>query len=368
MIMCFKDQNKKRNLFKIIFIQIIITLILIVLIDLIANLFIDRVGHKEFRLQQPEPYANASYFSQDFINESFTQPGKWLLDEKYGGVKPDNYKGIWINVKNNRRVTINEQKNYLGKIYIFGGSTVYNGEVPDDLTIASQLAAMGANDQSYKVINMGATSIHSTQQLGRLQSEINLKNSDIVIFYDGVNDVLQRIIYENRGGFMIGQPKKENFWIEFLRSKSKYSSILFIMYSRMIKNTKETPAALINNSIDDYINTLIKTKKYVEQRGANFYHFLQPTIFTKNKLNDYEKMLINKGEPFVPIFFVEPYKRSYPLIKRRLNDYNFSYSLTGIFDDLDESPFLDYHHVNHVGNKIISQNIWKRIKTRLKAD
>ena len=52
MIMSFKDQNKKRNLFKIIFIQILITLILIVLIDLIANLFIDRVGHKEFRLQR----------------------------------------------------------------------------------------------------------------------------------------------------------------------------------------------------------------------------------------------------------------------------------------------------------------------------
>ena len=184
--MSLQDQNKKRNLFKIIFIQITITLILLVLIDLIANLFIDRVGHKEFRLQRPEPYANASYFSKDFINESFTQPGKWLLDEKYGGVKPDNYKGKWINVKNNRRVTINEQKDYLGKIYIFGGSTVYNGEVPDDLTIASQLAGIGANNLSYKVMNMGATSVHSTQQLGRLQSEINLKKNDIVIFYDGL--------------------------------------------------------------------------------------------------------------------------------------------------------------------------------------
>ena len=251
---------------------------------------------------------------------------------------------------------------------MFGGSTVYNGEVPDNLTIASQLAGIGANNLSYKVMNMGATSVHSTQQLGRLQSEINLKKNDIVIFYDGVNDVLQRIIYENRGGFMIGQPKKEGFWIEFLRSKSKYSSILHIMYSRMIKNQKETSATLINNSINDYIDTLIETNKYVEQKGANFYHFLQPTIFTKNKLNDYERKLIERGEPFVPIYFIEPYKRSYPLIKSRLNNYNFSHSLTGIFDDLNESPFLDYHHVNHVGNKIISQNIWKRIKTKLKAD
>ncbi len=366
--MSLKDLKKKGGSYRIVFIQIIIILILIVTIDLIANLFIERVGHKEFQLKRPEPYVNANYFSEDFINEAFEQPGKWLIDKKYGGVKPGNFKGKWINVKNNRRVTINEQKNYLGTIYLFGGSTVYNGEVPDSLTIASQLAAMGANDQSYKVINMGATSIHSAQQLGRLKSEIDLENGDIVIFYDGVNDVLQRIIYENREGFMIGQPKKESFWIEFLRSKSKYSSILHIMYSRMIKNTKETSAVLINNSIDDYINTLIETNEYVKQRGAYFYHFLQPTIFTKNKLNDYEQMLIKKGDPFVPTLFVEPYKRSYPLIKSELNNYNFSYSLTGIFDGLKESPFLDYHHVNHVGNKIISQNIWKRVKTKLKVD
>mgnify|MGYP007000117194 len=68
---------------------------------------------------------------------AFSQPGKWLLDKKYGGVKPSDYKGKWINVKNNRRVTINEPKNYLHTIYLFGGSTVYNGEVPDHLTIAS---------------------------------------------------------------------------------------------------------------------------------------------------------------------------------------------------------------------------------------
>ena len=75
------------------------------------------------------------------------------------------------------------------------------------------------------------------------------------------------------------------------------------MYSRMIKNTKETPAALINNSIDDYINTLIKTKKHVEQHGANFYHFLQPTIFTKNKLNDYETNVNQKRGAFCSNIF-----------------------------------------------------------------
>ncbi len=364
--MSWKNLNKKISI-KIIFIQIIVTIILIITIDIIANLFIERIGHKEFRLQRPEPYTNANYFSKDFINEAFTQPGRWLLDKQYGGVKPSDFEGKWINVKNNRRVTINKSSEYLHTIYLFGGSTVYNGEVPDNFTIASQLASIGANDYFFKVVNMGATSIHSAQQFGRLKSEINLKKGDFVIFYDGVNDVLQRIIYENREGYMIGQPKKESFWMKLLRSKRKYSSILQIMYSEMIKNTKEASPTLINNSIDDYINILSETNNYVEMQGAFFYHFLQPTLFTKNKLNEYEQMLVEKGEPFVPIQFVSPYKRSYPLIEKRLNNLDFSYSLTGIFNGLDESPFLDYCHVNHVGNKIISENIWNRISVKLKA-
>ena len=210
--------------------------------------------------------------------------------------------------------------------------------------------------------------MYTAQQLGRLKSEIKLKEGDLVIFYDGVNDVLQRIIYENREGYMIGRPKEEKFWLKLLRSKRKYSSILQIMYSEMIKNTKDTPLTLIENSIEDYINILIYTNKYVKEQGAYFYHFLQPTLFTKNKLNNYELMLMQKGEPFVPFQFIKPYKRSYPLIEEKLDDLKFSYSLTMVFDDLNESPFLDYCHITHIGNRIISENIWKKIKAKLKAD
>ena len=53
------------------------------------------------------------------------------------------------------------------------------------------------------------------------------------------------------------------------------------MYSEMIKNTKETSPTLISNSVDDYINILVDVNNYVKTQGAYFYHFLQPTLFTK---------------------------------------------------------------------------------------
>tara|TARA_B100000787_G_C16161887_1_gene281809 strand:- start:112 stop:1362 length:1251 start_codon:yes stop_codon:yes gene_type:complete len=348
------------------FIQLTITLIFLISIDLITNLFIERTGHKEFRMQQPQPYVNAGYFSKDFINEAFTQPGGWLLDKTYGGVKPRNFEGKWINVRNNRRVTINEPGNYLRKIYLFGGSTVYNAEVPDALTIASQLASLGANDFSYKVVNMGATSIHSAQQFGRLKSEIKLKDGDVVIFYDGVNDVMQRIVYENSEGYMVGKPNKESFWIKQLRSKSDNSSILHIFHSKIISNTKETSSTLIKTSIEDYIKTLITANKYVEAQGAYFYHFLQPTLFTKKNLNKYEQMLLAKGPPFVPAQVILDFTKAYPIISNRLDSVIFSYSLIGAFDDLVESPYLDFCHVTHVGNKVIAENIWNSINEELK--
>ncbi len=352
--------------FRTLFIQLTIILVFLIAVDFTTSLFIERTGHKEFRIQQPEPYINAEYFSKDFIDESFAQPGGWLLDKTFGGVKPNNFEGNWINVRNNKRVTINEQRNYSRNIYLFGGSTVYSGEVPDNLTIASQLASLGANNYSYKVVNMGATSIHSAQQFGRLKAEINLSDGDVIIFYDGVNDVLQRIIYGNHEGYMIGNPKKESFWIRQLRSKNKYSSILFIFYSKIIENTKETPSTLINTSVDNYVNTLAAVNKYVKSQGGSFYHFLQPTLFTKKNLNEYEKLLIEKGYPFVPAQFIQDFKRAYPLISDKLDTVEFSYSLVDAFNNLEKSPYLDFCHVTHIGNKIIAENIWNKINNKLK--
>lgn len=352
--------------YRILFFQIFGALVFLITIDLVASLFIERIGHKEFRIEQPQPYLNADYFSKEFINESFSQPGEWLLDKTYGGVKPSNFEGKWINVQNNRRVTINKPGNYLRKIYIFGGSTVYNGEVPDNFTIASQLASLGANKFLYEVVNMGATSIHSSQQFGRLKSEVSLEYGDVVIFYDGVNDVIQRITYENKKGYMVGEPKQESFWIKQLRSKSKYSSILYILYSNLIKNTKEKPDSLIVNSIEDYVNTLVEAKQYTETKGGVFYHFLQPTLFTKKNLNKYEQKLLSRGHPFVPNQFIKDFAKAYPVISNKLNSFEFSFSLLEIFDGLVESPYLDFHHVNHIGNKIIAENIWNNINYELK--
>ena len=341
-------------------VQIAIAFLTLVGTDILLSKFLVVKDHKSFRLSQPEPYKNAIYFSEEFINESFAQPGGYELDKETGGVKPNNYSGKYFNVVNNRRLTVNLNSKTKRKLYIFGGSTIYNSEVPDDLTIASQLASFIPSDLGFEVVNMGVTSVHSTQQFARLRMEVKLEPDDIVVFYDGVNDVLQRIVYENQEGFMYGSPKNGNF-LRALHFIARYSAIAQLLINIMADNPRDFSQELLDLSIDKYLETLIAVRAYVEAKDADFYHFLQPTLFTKTPLNDYESLLIEKGSPIVPTQVQIALEVSYPVIKERLASYSFSTSLTYAFDGLSDSPYLDFCHVNHIGNYIIAHEIWKII-------
>jgi len=351
-----------------VFVQFAIAGIFLILVELGISPFVNPQSEYEFRLQNPEPYLNAEYYSQEFIDESFSQPGRWILDSVYGGVKPDNFVGQWFNVENHRRRTTNTDGPFQNTVYLFGGSTVYNSEVPDALTIASQLAGLGANEASFEVVNMGATSIHSTQQFARLRTEVQLNEGDIVVFYDGVNDVHQRIVYENQEGYMYGDPKNESIFLKALRLAATYSSIAKFLLDTMIDNVRPISISLVDESVSNYVETLRDVKNYVIGQNAIFIHFLQPTLFTKATLNDYETSLIEFGYPFVTKQSKLAFEAAYPKIMERLQAEEYSVSLIDSFDKLDLSPYLDFCHVNHIGNEVIANQIWSEIALRLDSN
>ena len=90
-------------------------------------------------------------------------------------------------------------------------------------------------------------------------------------------------------------------------------------------------------------------------------HFLP-----KKNLNEYENMLLVKGSPFVTPQSTQVFASAYPIIKNKLDSTEFSYSLTEAFNGLTDSPYLDFCHVTHIGNKIIAENIWNNISDKLK--
>ena len=67
-------------------------------------------------------------------------------------------------------------------MYIFGDSTVYGSEVPDEHTIPSQLQILFNKfyPEKYIVLNYGITSFSSDKQLKMLKTVNDLKQGDIV--------------------------------------------------------------------------------------------------------------------------------------------------------------------------------------------
>ena len=323
--------------------------------------------HKEFRLTRPEPYADSPYFSKEFIDESFKQPGGWFTPEGTRIVLPNDYKGRYFNVRNHMRVTTGNQTNSKKNVYVFGGSTVYSSEVPDDYTIPSQLQKMINNKQlSATVFNMGVSSIHSAQQLERLERDVILHPGDMVIFYDGVNDVTQRIYYGNPDGWIANEEKQAPMWVRLIRRHAKHSAFLrWLDYEFITKKKFDLNQNFILRAGNDYKNVIESACRFSSEKGASFFHFLQPTLMTKRTLNEYENNLINMKGEIVPYGIVNVFKSSYPVFRKQLSDIPCNHDLSNIFDYLQNSPYLDEFHVSEVGNKLVAEAIFKEIESDL---
>jgi len=204
--------------------------------------------HYQFRLSRPPPYQNAEYFSRAFLNESFAQPGGWKTDPSFGWM-PHDYHGQYFNVSAGKRRTTDgpDPAKAKGRLLVFGGSTVYCSEVPDSLTLCSCLQRL-LNEQGqghYQVENLGATTVTIKQQLARLKLEM-IEPGDIVVFYDGVNDVIQSIFYNNPEGTIIDESRKQleglsafhRFLFKVHRRLAPYSAFVAVLLNPVKPNAK----------------------------------------------------------------------------------------------------------------------------------
>jgi len=187
---------------------------------------------------------------------------------------------------------------------------------------------------------------------------VEIKKGDIVIFYDGANDVLQKIYFGNEEGWIIGGNKEKYFFlIKILRKISK-NSYFFSYIDNKITTTPPIKTNFVNEAIV-YSNEISIAKKYVEEKKGEFYHFLQPVLFEKENKNEYEKKLLTIRS-VIPEGLENIFIKAYPLFKEQLKK-NYSHDLTNSFDNTQRSVYLDWCHVNHIGNQIIAEKIFNII-------
>ncbi|HNW82402.1 MAG TPA: SGNH/GDSL hydrolase family protein [bacterium] len=332
----------------------------------------------EFRMKQPEPYHNAKYFSEDFVKESFLQPGGWDISPKTGDITPHDFNGKFFHIRNGRRVTAFNPEKHENTVFLFGGSTVYNSEVPDEYTVASQLQLLfnKFHPEKYIVQNFGITSFTTTQQLRMLKTVTEFRPGDIVIFYDGVNEIFLNIFYANPQSSMVKVAQRNLDTLSWLlKMMNKLAEIS--CFARLFLNPVDygLPEHLGDEVFtqqmaelaqQEFTRNIIEAHKYSTEKGARFFHFLQPNFYSDDKYTKYEKT-IKKNKYIMPGGVEESFKKGQPYLRKATAEFaesTNSFDLTGIFDGHAEGDeyFFDSVHVNHTANRVIAENIFNVIR------
>jgi hypothetical protein len=324
----------------------------------------------EFRATQPPPYHDASYFSEAFLEESRSSIAGTVGDI----VELRDFSGRYFNVRGGFRATTDTPQNPTRRVLMFGGSTLFSQEVPDDHTIASYLQRLlNAEGVRWEVRNYGLPGMNSRQQTLILH-RTQLRPGDIVVHYHGVNDIYYTVFGGSREGWVQGVPAvrpvqklsplhRQLYALHQRFSDHSYAAeVALDVFNRAKPSTITDAHALARNAeiaVEVFRENVAAAAAHASQAGAEFVHFLQPQVFANSQLTPYESELV--ANPLGTAPGVETaFRHGYPLLQQAGEELaRQGIAFFDIADTLDRRPageevFLDFCHVNHRGNELIA--------------
>ena len=285
------------------------------------------------------------------------------------------------------------------KIFMFGGSTIWGTGARDEYTIPSFVSKMldeRSHDEFY-IVNFGESGYVSTQELIQLILELKKGNiPNIVIFYDGVNDVFSA--FQNK---IVGIPQNEyNRRKEFglhANIKKAVNEVgpfdLFRRYSafaRLVLNRKDKIIAKYKNiAAEEQENKIMQeqpnlrssldslAEKTVYDYFANIriigalsreyqfeaFFFWQPTIYSKGMLSSEEERTRKIHQDGRESFFNLAYSKISSVGNKPMNFYD----IQKVFTERKETVFIDFCHLGEQGNQIVANIITRTLMENSKT-
>jgi hypothetical protein len=298
------------------------------------------------QLYQNTPFDYIAYFHFVGVNYQNDYP------EKGDYYVSTDFESEQLNIVDGFRKTSFQPERYTHQIYIFGGSTVFCIETPDDYTLPSilQQTINAQYADLYKVNSRGIPAAFSQEELAALV-DIAIEPGDIVIFYDGINEIFRYLMD---------------------RSDKSMDPILYYMKKSLLLNDFVVPRLPVKRFADEtsfheeifniYFENLTLANNYVSEHGGTFVHFLQPSIYSTPNLSEREEKMVQNAAAAYP-GWPETYWVGYIALTAvhdaLVEDHVISFDLQDVLDGnkRDQEVFIDNLHVNHVGNAIITQKM-----------
>ena len=266
------------------------------------------------------------------------------------GVVPDPIK---TSTAGGLRTTTDQPVSYSGRVLIFGGSTTFCAEVPDDMTFSSILQRL-LNDRHAKrrVENFGKSAATSTDRVTVLEKVDDLSKGDIVIFYIGVNEsgvgFTQRVL-------PVGIINKVPELGTVIQKASSYSRIADVLFRKLVFGSIQVSEQTKLDAVQKFKKSMDDAKAITDKVGATLVPVLQANLFTRNPSTAYDNDLGRLYGSELSIVMRDIYSRLQPVIQ----SYKYHGDATAVMNNLEPSPYFDWMHVNAEGDKRIAAYLEK---------
>jgi len=377
-----------KNVGKIIIINIAITLLFILSLNFLSEGVLLIYGLAEQQMIMVDERANLPNYADDRetaklhfqeFNQLLTQFEPFVGWSR----KPFHGETININTKGDRihqnEATGGAISPNVTSVDFFGGSTMWGTGVVDTETIP----ALFNKISKIPTFNRAETNFTSRQSLERLINLLTFEAETInsVVFYDGVNDILNLCRSENKVG--------EHGYTDYIRkllesegNKSPANNFWKYIDFTFLRGTKN----LIKLVMGEIINHSVKTDEYWDQtmncdnqpqkkqqiasslienweiahvmaqaKGIKFLGILQPVAFMENSQVAHD-LHLNLGWNNE---LRKQYQTVYPLIKSMMRErgYDFLLDYTDLLNR-NQNIYIDFCHLSKNGNMIIAEQLY----------
>ena len=262
------------------------------------------------------------------------------------------------------------------RIIMMGGSAVWEG----DPSIPQLLEKTFYENEktNARVYNFGVVGANSQMELATLTNEIISLQPDVIIFYDGANDITHPLQYDPRPGYPFNFLVYENN--PFLMRT--YPALVLMVYkSNLIRMLARDYFAKHISKIDElrkqsgygsegwrnkiasvYINNINKASSIAGAFNARSFVFFQPMVYFKNTLSGNENNFIKDHAPE---------NKHTVLVHKKIPDYihqpggsKFIFrDLSGLFENDPAEIFRDNVHTLQDAKEKIAMEIYTTLQS-----
>jgi len=310
-----------------------------------------------------QPWAKTHWREYDSSRKQLYQPYVVWRRAPYRG------ETIVVDAEGLRRTEHSHCDSKAFTIYMFGGSTLWGTGSPDWGTIPSLLAEMYEKaGRPVCVWNYGESAWVSTQQVVKLLLELKRtdRKPDLVLFYDGINDVFASW---QSGGLDVHQ-NFDRIKAQFeTRGEAKEGTFNYLLLTNTLQLLQRTAARrrpdagrgdmqrAAEATATHYFRNIDVVDVLAKHYGFAYAFFWQPVIFTDAKPLTAEEKGIrgsrSKAWPGAEQIYQSTYERVRAADRRNL------FYIADTFDSYKGNLYLDFAHVPPEGNRLVAARMYE---------